>query len=367
MTETTWKGRKAHILDSGKMRLVFLPGGGHIGALELKDGPAAGLNPLWEPPWPSLEPEDYDPPQDDPAYGGPPEGRLLASIRGHNMCFPWFGPPLPDEVARGLGVHGEAPLARWSVKESPEEIDAAVELPKTGFTMQRRLVVRTGSAVVRFETEVFNRMALPQEFGWQEHVTIGPPFLEGGVTIRDHSGRRSLVMPAHNPHHGLKPDTEFSWPDGPGVNGKPVNLRIFTADAPREDFTSHLMEGDPAWFTAVNPRLRILIGYCWKSADFPWLGMWNESRSMHTPPWNGKAVSCGLEFGLSPHTKRPMPERVFGIPTLAHLPGDGTKNAVFHAFITEVPPNCTGVREVHMEEGVAVVSLLSPDTTIRIS
>jgi len=346
MSGSTWKGRKAVTLDSGKMRLVFLPGGGHIGALELKDGVAGGLNPLWEPPWPSMEPEDYEPKRDDPAYGGPPEGRLLASIRGHNLCLPWFGPPLPGEAARGLGVHGEAPLARWSVREIAGGLEASVELPKTGFTMKRRLVLKPGSAVVRFESEVTNISGGPQELGWQEHVTISPPFLEGGVTIRDISGRRSAVMPAHNPHHGLKPDTEFTWPDGPGKNGRTVNLRVFTADVPREDFTSHLMEGELAWFTAVNPRLRLLLGYCWNPVDFPWLGMWNESGSMSTPPWNSNAVSCGLEFGLSPHTRRPMPEKFLGTPTLARLSAGGNKSTVFHAFISEVPAGCTGIKGI---------------------
>ncbi len=367
MGETVWQGRKAFIVEAGKLRLVYLPGGGHVAALELAEGPAAGLNPLWEPPWPSLEPADYDAARDDPPYGGPPEGRLLASIRGHNLCVPWFGPPLPGEAERGLGVHGEAPLARWAVREVPGGLESSAELPLTGFAMRRRISIRPGSAVVGFETETVNRAGNPQPLGWQEHVSLGPPFLEGGITLLDHPGRRSVVMPAYGGHHRLRPDAEFEWPAGPGADGKNRDLRTFTTDSPRGDFTSHLMGGDTAWFTAVNPRLNLLLGYAWNPADFPWLGIWTESRSMHTPPWNSRTVSCGMEFGLSPWPRRPLPERVLGAPTLGRLESGAGRTAAFRAFLAAVPSGCSGVRAVRLQGDSILVSLLFPSTTITIS
>lgn len=366
MKTELWKGRKARILENGRIRLVYLPGGGHIGALELLDGPAKDLNPLWEPPWPSIEPEDYDPARHDSAYYGPPEGRLLASIRGHNICFPWFGPPTEDEEDRGLGVHGEAPVTTWIADGTADGLEATVILPKTGFAMKRKLALKPGSAVVRFETEAENRSGKVVEVGWQEHVSLGPPFLEGGVTTIDHNGKRGWVIHAYGKHHGLKPDSKFMWPQAPRAGSGETNLRIFTSDKPRGDFTAQRMEGSPAWFAAVNPRLNLMVGYIWDPKFFPWLDFWTESGSVPVAPWHGKTVSCGLEFGLAPTTERPLPKQVLGAPTKAIMQPGARLSTVFHAFISAVPGDCSGVKDVRMEGDTVSVALLSPAGTISV-
>ena len=73
MENGNYHGRKAWKLSNGKIEVVVTPGGGHIASLALTDGPAAGLNPLWLPPWPSKDVgEDRS-----GEYGGPPAGKLL--------------------------------------------------------------------------------------------------------------------------------------------------------------------------------------------------------------------------------------------------------------------------------------------------
>ena len=54
-----WKKRQAAVLESDRLRLVVLPGGGHIASLTLKEGDAANINPLWEVTWDSMEPKDF--------------------------------------------------------------------------------------------------------------------------------------------------------------------------------------------------------------------------------------------------------------------------------------------------------------------
>src|SRR5207302_10677046 len=49
----------------------------------------------------------------------------------------------------------------------------------------------------------------------------------------------------------------------------------------------------------------------WKRADFPWLGIWEENCSRQASPWDGKTVTRGMEFGVSPfpETRREMVDR----------------------------------------------------------
>ena len=52
-----YRGRRAVTIESDAIRVTVLEGGGHIA--EIRDK-ATEVNPLWTPPWPSIEPEEFD-------------------------------------------------------------------------------------------------------------------------------------------------------------------------------------------------------------------------------------------------------------------------------------------------------------------
>ena len=53
-----YRGRRAVAIENDRVRVTVLEGGGHIAEVLDK---RTGVNPLWTPPWPSIEPEAYDP------------------------------------------------------------------------------------------------------------------------------------------------------------------------------------------------------------------------------------------------------------------------------------------------------------------
>ena len=89
MAQTTYRGRRAAVLENDRLRLTVLEGGGHLAEILDK---RSGVNPLWTPPWPSIEPSDYNPRQHS-GYGAGAEAKLLAGIMGHNLCLDLFGAP----------------------------------------------------------------------------------------------------------------------------------------------------------------------------------------------------------------------------------------------------------------------------------
>ena len=92
-----------------------------------------GVNPLWTPPWKSIEPSAYK-----GEYGDGVESRLLGGIMGHNLCLDVFGGPSDEEFAAGIGVHGEASV-------EPYEIEGDVmrtRLPLAGLEFERRIELR---------------------------------------------------------------------------------------------------------------------------------------------------------------------------------------------------------------------------------
>jgi len=366
-SNASWNGRRAVILENEVIQVVFLPGGGHVASMELKLGPAAGINPLWVPPWRTMDPSEFNPQRHTEDYGGPPEGPLLASITGHNLCLPWFGPPTAGELAQGMGMHGEAPVTNWDTKIIRERrkiiLEARAVLKGTKFTVTRFISLIEDSTVVRFETQLdeTRQGAGEREFGWQEHVTLGPPFLEKGRTTFDMSAKWSMVIPeVFGQYQRLKVGEEFEWPFAPAATEGAVNLRTYAAVSTCGDFTSHLTEEGPAWFTAINAEKRLAMGYAWDSADFPWLGMWTENRSYGGVPWSNRAQACGLEFGKSPWPRRNLPRKVHKVPTMGTIQAGGKIKAVFHAFLSPIPFYCEGIKGVQVDDAGVSLDLIVP-------
>lgn len=317
----SFRNRRAATIENDHLRVTVLEEGGHIA--EIADKPA-GVNPLWIPGWPSIEPSSYDAAR-HPEYGGGGDAPLLAGIMGHNVCLDIFGGPSADEARAGLPVHGEASLARFAIDRKDRSLVMRAELPHAQLRFERR--IELVDRAVRIGEQVENLAAADRPIGWTQHVTLGPPFLEKGRTQFGISARRSKVFEgAFGPADYLVPGAEFDWPHAPRADGGVRDLRV-AADAPASSaYTAHLMAPDRehAYFVAFSPAARLAFGYVWRRADFPWLGIWEENHARSAAPWNRTSLTRGMEFGVSPfpETRREMVERgrLFGVPTFRWIP-----------------------------------------------
>ena len=138
--QTIFKGRKAVRLGNDVFEVITLTGGGHIASLRLPD---SNINPLWEPPRPSIEPEQYNEEEHVEIYGTG-EGRLLSSLAGHSLCLNHFGDLSDAEVAAKGYFHGEASNLPWTIFELSTEngkafLDYGLELPDAHMDFRRVL------------------------------------------------------------------------------------------------------------------------------------------------------------------------------------------------------------------------------------
>jgi hypothetical protein len=315
-----YRGRRAVAVDNGTLRVTVLEGGGHIA--EIRDL-ATGVNPLWTPHWPSIEPSGYDRAR-DPEYGDGADASLLAGIMGHNLCLDVFGGPSPEEAAAGFPAHGETSVARFDLRASDLTIGMQATLPASQLRVDRSITLDGRLVCVR--EAVTNLTAADRPVGWTEHVTLGPPFLESGMQLHV-TADRSLVYPDRfGPADYLRPAAEFAWPHAPRPQGGSADLRRYPGADVSSAYTAHRLDAgaEEASFIAFSPALGLAFGYAWNRADFPWLGRWEENRSRTALPWNGETLACGLEFGVSPipESRRAMIERgrLFDTPTIRWIP-----------------------------------------------
>ena len=206
--------------------------------------------------------------------------------------------------------------------------------------MQRRLELRRGT--VEITETVTNLTACDRPVGWTQHVTLGPPFLKNGVTEFRASATRSKVFEGtFGPADYLVAGATFDWPYAPLAHGGTVDLQRYT-DAPASSaYTAHLMDPSraEAFFVAFDPEAQLAFGYQWRRADFPWMGIWEENRSRPASPWNGREITRGMEFGVSPfpETRREMIARghLFDTPTFRWIPARSQVTAEYRIVVLQ--------------------------------
>ena len=348
----TFHGRRAVRIANDRLELTALLGGGHIARMSLA---GTDVNPLWEPPWTTMEPEEYDPVKN--ADYGPSEGRLLASLAGQSLCLDHFGELSAAEVAAGAYFHGEAPNLTWEVLDRGTQQDSCwltygADLPEAGVRFRRKISLQSLKSTVCFDEEVTNlrRRDIPLEY--QQHVTLGPPFVEGGVTRVDIPAVQGRTFPRTlGPADRLKPDQDFAWPLAPGFKTDiPVN--VFSPKAPSYSLCTVLQEPNngEAFIVASNPRLGLMLGYAFSREMFPWTALWEENCGTTDSPYNGRTRAWGIEFGTTPLPTTRMENLssgpLFGMPRFMVLPARSVVRATYWAFLLEIPADWQGVKEI---------------------
>jgi hypothetical protein len=336
MPTTTYRDRRAVSIENDLLRVTVLAEGGHIAEIADK---ASGVNPLWTPPWPSIEPSAFDRARHT-AYGEDAEAKLLAGIMGHNLCMDFFGGPSAEEASAGLTVHGEASVAPYEISESALGLTMRAHFPVAQLAFERQIGLRPGNRAVRIVETVENLAAADRPIGWTQHVTLGPPFLERGATQFRASATRSKVFESDfGVTAYMKTGEVFDWPLAPRKDGGTSDLRVFIDSPASSAFSTHLMDPhrETAFFTAFSPRHGLSVSYVWKRADFPWLGIWEENHSRTNPPWNGRTLTRGMEFGASPmpESRRQMIERgsLFGVPGFRWIPAKTKVRSEYWAIV----------------------------------
>lgn len=352
-------GRPGFRLRADWGSVSVLESGGHI--CELNLNACSGVNPLWRPPWATIDPSQYSTAKHKRKYGPAPDGMLLAGIAGHSLSFDHFGPPSPEETAAGLTTHGEAPALQWELlkqlESSTPQLRYGATLLEAQISFSRELKLDRVNPVIYCEEEAVNLSRYDRPISWNEHVTFGPPFVEAETTWFDMPATRAKVCPAsYSSQFLLQPDAEFAWPKAPTTERKHLNLRTMPARR-FGHYTAQLVNPglEIGFVAACNPRLKLLVVYAFRRADFPWVGNWEERYNRTQAPWLGKTFCRGLEFSTTPFAipRRETIEQgpLFGEATYRWLPAKSKARVRYLITLFEVPETFCGVARVSIAGG----------------
>jgi hypothetical protein len=279
------------------------------------------------------------------------------------VCVDGFGPSSPEERAAGLPGHGEAHTRTFAVHAERQgrgtDLTMTAQLPIVQEMFTRTFRVIDGENVVYVDSKLENLMGFDRPVNWAEHATLGSPFLEAGVTVVDISGSRSRTRPYQAKQMGdlqrrLTSGQDFTWPMAPGLDGQMVDLRQTPEHPHFLDHAATLLDPhrELEWATAINPKKRLMIGYLFRRADYPWLQYWGDY-----PPT--QKMARGMEFATQPFD---VPRRevisggpMFGTPTWRWLPAKSKIATRFLIFYTHVPEGFNKVDDVEMKNGQIVI------------
>jgi hypothetical protein len=327
--ETLYNGRPAAVLEGAAARLVIDLGGGSIVEFQLSEH---GINPL--------------------RWIGPADEKAAYRPMAHFLCLDRWGPPSPAEERNGMPFHGEAARVRWKETRAAASrngsITAEMEavLPLAGLHVQRTVRLASNAACFTVSETVTNRNKLGRPYNMVQHPTIGPPFLDE-TTVVDANAQQGLMQSSAMPN---PEQTAVRWPLAV-KDGQPVDLRRLSADA-TPNVVSFVIDDEYGWVTAASASKALLVGYLWKTAEYPWLNIWRHVR-------DGKPFARGLEFGTTglhqPFRLLLAKGSIFGRALFAYAdPGESATRS-YAAFLLRVPPDFSGVERVSHGAGRIVV------------
>ena len=335
-------GQPALVLSNDRIELTVLPNGGAIARLVLKDDPEQ-MNPLW----------DSVRAREEAGRSPRPGGGV-----GHFVCVDGFGPVSDEEKEAGLSGHGEAQTLPWVTQALGMEgrvssLTQTVLLPRVHEVYTRTIRMTEGENVVYVQGTLQSLLGFDRPICWAEHATIGSPFLEAGVTVVDISANRAVTRPHEKEEasYRLPSNQEFTWPLVTASDGKQIDLRA--APVPpnsMEDHTAHRL--DPkrqyAFVTALHPEKRLLLGYLFPTAQYPWLQIWE-----HYPP--SGVMARGLEFGSQafdlPRRTVVTQNKLFDQLLYRWLPAQSSIEGNFLMFWTRTPEGFLGVDDIQWKDG----------------
>ncbi len=318
-------------LDSGNATISWDLAGGGLVDFQFKDQP---LNPFtWE-----------------------EKSATPAHMKGHFLCLDRWGAPSAAEVSAGVPFHGEAAHVEWrKAGKTPTEAEMTVRLPLAKLGVKRTIKL-DGASVLVIEA-VTNEAPLGRVFNMVQHPTIGPPFLDESVVV-DSNARRGFMQssPMPNPEHPT-----VVWPQAL-KEGVPVNLQ-FLRDDPMPDVVSYVVDEEIGWVTALNPDKRLMLGYIWKTAEYPWLNIWRHAEG-------GKPMARGLEFGTTGlHQPYPILTKkgsIFGRSLFAFIDATETQVRRYQVFLAKLPIQSSGVSQVRRTGSGELVVVLREGQEVRV-
>ena len=280
----------------------------------------------------------------------PANNKKGAVFQGHFLCLGRWGQPSAGEMEAGIPHNGEPANSWWSVNNSSDkQLQMSNMAPLDGFSVKRTVSLHEVHPVFKVEEKVKNELSIGRIYNIVQHPTIAPPFLDTATAVYSNAGAGFFQVNAlPNPN-----TLSYQWPMASNDSlSRSIDLQ---ATVNINYVTTHVFSESEnyGWVTAYSPTHRLLLGYLWPLADYPWLNVWNHFE-------DNRPVAKGLEFGTTGigsgyENLLATNTRFNGHNSFEYIDAGETKQKMFICFMIPVPENKVSIAEITMENGILKV------------
>jgi len=146
---------------------------------------------------------------------------------------------------------------------------------------------------------------------------------------------------------------EFVWPTA-YADSLHTPLDLTRSDSKLSYVSTHIFADSIGWITASSQKNGLLLGYCWKTKDYPWLNLWHQLV-------DGELWAKGLEFGTTGIGKSyqdllRVDTRFHGKNSFFFLDAKETVVKSYVCFLMPIPAGFKGVKQLSINnKGIEIV------------
>ena len=281
----------------------------------------------------------------------PENNRAGAPFQGHFLCLGRWGAPTEGEMRAGIPHNGQPGNGWWRVAGRPDSrsLHICATAPLDGMAADRWIELDAAHAVVKVTDRVKNTLATGRLFNVVQHATVGVPFLSASTLIDSNAKAGFMQHLSYPDPHAY----EYGWPTGV-LDSLATRVDLRRSDTPTGYVTTHLFADPVGWVTAASPHCGLLLGYVWRTAEYPWLNVWHDVR-------DGKPYAKGLEFGTtgigrSYQDLLAVDTRFHGQSSFFFLDAGEAVEKSFLCFQVAIPADYQGVERVEVTDGRIVIT-----------
>jgi len=290
-----YRGIEAALLENEHLRITLLPGkGGDI--LEFRDK-KADVDVLWHAEHNWLSPGETSVPESG-------DGNWMRYYPGGwqlNLPLAGWGGTVSGT---SYAAHGESALLAWDVEvltDTAEEVSIglSVELSEYPLSVERQLTLSSGRAALQISESITNEGAVPVEYIWQHHVTLGAPLLGPDARL-DIPAETGQVDPSYGDNDvfengRLASGERFDWPDAPLAEGGVTDLREIPPQEARLHDQAYALDLEDGWYGLTNPDLDLGFGLRFPTDPFEAVWYWQALGGYENAPLYGRNYNVGIE------------------------------------------------------------------------
>jgi len=291
----------------------------------------------------------------------PENNRPGATFKGHFLCLGRWGAPTDGEMKAGVPHNGQSGNNCWQLDRqmNQQQLVMRSNAPLDGVEVKRTVVMDKESPVVKVTEQVQATTTIARLFNMVQHATIGPPFLDTGTVIDCNADRGFLQSMAYPDPYRF----EFTWPNALiDSTGQSFNLR--SSATPFNYVSTHIFSDSIGWITAANASEKLMLGYIWKTSDYPWVNVWQQWK-------DNRLWAKGLEFGTTGIGKSyqellAVNTSFYGTPSYKLLDAGESFEKSFYCFLLPIPAGFKGVKSIQVYKGNIEVTEAGTNKNIRI-